>query len=364
MADVDYFADIRIAPQVAAGTPPNSPPDETDYFADIRLKDELVMFGSLGRGLNRMQQAGNILLSEIGIISPASAAKAIARDEADIAQYPVSPTYRAGMEEIGQAAEKGWGPMALAMLKNPSTLLSVVGESIPASGTMLAGAGVGALGGPAGMVGGAGLSSFATEYASSIMDVLQENKVDTANPEAIEKALQNPELMNTARERAVKRGIPIAMFDAISFGMAGRIAHFMGATIEGASKARKVAAGAVETAAQAGYGGAGEAAGEVVAGQEIDPRAIGLEAAAEVVTGAPEVAIGTIRHGEEAAPPPGPTPAEEIIPGVDIVPESEAPPAPVLRPQRRPRHHRKKQRSRPRSMSSSRARWRCPTVRG
>ena len=334
MADVDYFADIRINPQTAAGTPPPvTPTDETDYFADIRQKDESVMFGSLGRGLNSMQQAGNILLSEIGIISPASAARAIARDEADKAQYPVSPTYRAGMEEIGQAAEKGWGSMALAMLKNPSTLLSVVGESIPASGAMLAGAGVGALGGPAGMVGGAGLSSFATEYASSIMDVLQENKVDTTDADAIEKALQNPDLMHTARERAVKRGIPIAMFDAISFGMAGRIAHVMGATVEGATKARKIVAGTAETIAQAGYGGAGEAAGEVVAGQEIDPRAIGLEAGAEVVTGAPEIAIGVAREQAAAQPQIEPQPAEAIIPGVDIVPPDQAPPAPDIRQQ-------------------------------
>ena len=353
MAEVDYFADLRVAPQAAATEPPAEPDyfadlrQEPDYFADLR-EDEFVAFGSLGRGLNTLQQTGNILLAEAGIISPRSAAIAIARDEADKAQYPISPDYVAGMEEMGAAAERGWGPLAWAMLKNPGTMLSVVGESIPASGAVLGAGVVGSVAGPGGTMAGAGAASFATEYASSIIETLQKAKVDINDPDAVEAALQNPELMSGAREQAVKRGIPIAVFDAISFGMAGRIAHVMGATVEGATRARKVAAGAVETVAQAGYGGAGEKAAQVAAGQEEDRRAIALEMGAEAVTGLPEIAMGIrsqraaptppgadataedILPPEEEEPPPGGPPP--TMPGVEIIPEAEAPPAPTLRP--------------------------------
>ena len=67
-------------------------------------------------------------------------------------------------------------------------------------------------------------TSYAIEYANSMMSALQEAGVDTSNAEALESAFSNPTIMDEARSYANKRGIPVALFDAVSGGAGGKIA--------------------------------------------------------------------------------------------------------------------------------------------
>lgn len=296
-------------------------------------EDKSVPFGSVARGWNRLQQAANVLLSETGLISQDDAARAIVRDEADIARYPVPPSTASGLKDISEA--KSWGGTAYAILTNPSAVASIIGESVPASVVQQAiGAAGLRLGGAGGMMGGSGIASFATEYASTMLDTLRDEGVDIADPAALEKALTDDGLMAKARERGVKRGIPIALFDAISFGMAGKFTK----AASGGSVARQATGLATEAGTQAGFGMAGEAGAQFAdKGQITSPGDVMLEGAAEVVTSVPEVGIGVARRGE-AAPildgrglPQGAAPAETLF-GAEPPALTEAPAPPQLRP--------------------------------
>lgn len=294
--------------------------------------DRSVPFGSIGRGWNRLQQAGTMLARETGILSDEEAAAAIARDEADIARYPRPPEVEAGLREISEA--DGWLDSAKAIITNPKAILSVIGESIPLSGGPLATAGMGAAAGSAipgagttaGAAAGAGAGSFATEYSSTMLEVMRENGVDLSDEQAVRDALANEALISEARTRGVKRGIPIAVFDAISFGVAGRIASLAS---RGSAITRTIGK-AGEVGVQSGLGAAGEAGAQIAdKGKITSPGDVLLEGAAESVTGLPEIAAGVATRGREqpaAGVPEGATQADVLF-GAE-----QAPAAPVDRP--------------------------------
>ncbi|MES0207944.1 D-Ala-D-Ala carboxypeptidase family metallohydrolase [Mesorhizobium sp. M0028] len=293
--------------------------------ADPMSEDRSVPFGSLARGFNRLQQAGTIVQHETGLMSDEDAAKALVRDEADIARYPAPPAVQEGMKEISEA--KGWGGAAYAILSNPQAVLSTIGESLPQSLAPLSGgiAG-GAAGGAAGSVvpivgnaagatvgtiGGTFLGSFAGEYSATIIDTMRDHGVDFNDDAAVAAAFKDPAIMADARSHALKRGIPVAAFDAISFGVAGKIG-------------KPVA----ELAMQAGTGAAGEASAQYVDDGEISkPGDVLMEGIAEVVSGVPEIGVGMAREARQGrlhsvnGVPEGAFPAEQMI-GAD--PESDA----------------------------------------
>lgn len=191
---------------------------------------------------------------------------------------------------------------ALDVLRTvPQSLISMA----TAAPTGLAGAAVGAgvgsfvpvLGQISGGLGGfAGGTSLAIEYGSSMMSSLQEAGVDVYSPNAIEDAFKNPEKMKEARSYALKRGIPVAVFDAISGGTGGKIAGGIRKSARkslgiGQALPSSVTAKAVlaEVGTQAGLGAAGEFSGQVVAGDEINPRDILLEGFAELAPASPSM---------------------------------------------------------------------------
>ncbi|MER8967726.1 D-Ala-D-Ala carboxypeptidase family metallohydrolase [Mesorhizobium sp. M0808] len=293
--------------------------------ADPMSEDRSVPFGSLARGFNRLQQAGTILQHETGIMSDEDTAKALVRDEADIARYPAPPAVQEGMKEISEA--KSWGGAAYAILSNPQAVLSTIGESLPQSLAPLSGGIAGgaaggaagsvvpivgnAVGATAGTIGGTFLGSFAGEYSSTIIDTMRNHGVDFNDDAAVAAAFKDPAIMADARNHALKRGIPVAAFDAISFGIAGKIG-------------KPVA----ELAMQAGTGAAGEASAQYVdKGAITNPGDVLMEGAAEVVSGVPEIVVGRAREAKQGrihsvnGVPEGALPAEQVI-GAD--PESDA----------------------------------------
>jgi len=65
------------------------------------------------------------------------------------------------------------------------------------------------------------IAGFGMEYGNAYLDVMQENQIDITNAETVEKALMNPEIQSQAREKGIKRGIPIAIANFMSAKAAG-----------------------------------------------------------------------------------------------------------------------------------------------
>jgi hypothetical protein len=173
-----------------------------------------------------------------------------------------------------------------------SSLISMGAAYKPA----IAGAGAGAVTGSvfpvvgtaAGAAAGfAGASSLALEYSSSLMGSLRDAGVDITNEEDLKSAFLNPEKMEEAKSYAIKRGIPVAVFDMVSGGLAGKI----GKTAAKATAKEVLKAGAKETAVQAVLGGAGEATAQLVADGKLDGRQIAYEMIAEPASSIPSAAI-------------------------------------------------------------------------
>ena len=198
---------------------------------------------------------------------------------------------------VGAASGKGIGAVAGSIGGPIGTAIgSVVG---------------GVSGGFAGLAGG---TSYAIEYANAVMSSLQEAGVDTTNEEALSNAFSNPSIMEKARLYANKRGIPIALFDAVSGGSGGKIAGAVakssrkslglkiGEALPSAVKRKAVLA---ELGAQSLLGGSGELSGQVISGDEIDVRDILLESFAELAPASPSILAEYVKSRKQEGEPSG-----------------------------------------------------------
>jgi hypothetical protein len=192
----------------------------------------------------------------------------------------------------------------VGFLKNlPNVLASSIISMSAAYEAGAAGAGTGAvtgsvipvLGTAAGAAAGyAGATSLALEYSSSLMGALRDAGVDITSEDQLKEAFANPEKMSEARTYAEKRGVPVAIFDAVSGGLAGKLFK----TAAKATTKEIIKAGAKETAVQAALGGAGETTAQLVADGKLDARQIAYEMIAEPVSAIPPAAINYL--GEKA----------------------------------------------------------------
>jgi hypothetical protein len=198
-------------------------------------------------------------------------------------KYSAPADIQQGMQEIGGAQTFGYA--LEAALSNPRATLETALQSLGASAPALLMATGGATLGPAGTATGAGLGSFSIEYASTVRDVMTASGINMTDPVQLADGLNNSELMSQAREKAIKRGIPIAVFDALTAGMAGRLlAGAAPGVLSGAAR------GAGELGIQAGGGAAGEATAQAATG-EYKPGDILMEALAELPSALVEVPI-------------------------------------------------------------------------
>ena len=198
---------------------------------------------------------------------------------------------------IYEAEGKGVKGFIKGVLKNPtaavqvavSSLRSMINPASIAAGT--AGAGAGATAGLAGGIlapitstAGAGIGSIlgmtgALETALSYTEFLKEelqNKGLDFTDENIRTVLENDESRNRIRNRSLGRGATISALNAITGGLAGGVAAKVG------TKLGRTAGALSGLGTQAVGGGAAEAAGRAVAGQEMDVAEIGFEALGEI----------------------------------------------------------------------------------
>jgi hypothetical protein len=73
-----------------------------------------------------------------------------------------------------------------------------------------------------------GTSGFVMEATGKLMESLAEQGVDTTDAQALGTALADPAMMGEAQTKAALKDLPIAIFDAVSAGLAGRLASKVG----------------------------------------------------------------------------------------------------------------------------------------
>jgi len=192
---------------------------------------------------------------------------------------------KAFLDEVGK--QDAWGD--LAQFVGETTLESAVSYGMTALPVTI---GLSLVAGPVvGPAAGAYSGSYILEFSAAMNEALEEAGVDTTDPQALMAASQNPEVWDAAKKFGKARAVPIAFFDALSAGIAGTAGRALSAPTRELSKLARTGAGAGILGQAALLGGAGELTAQKVAGQEIDPLAIGIEAVAEVAQAPAEVTV-------------------------------------------------------------------------
>jgi GNAT superfamily N-acetyltransferase len=274
---------------------------------------------------DRGQAAEQILLLTLGVKDAESikdrqeAARIIAENMADLSPQQSRVLTRLNLARDGEFFKSFMAdPLETAMTFAVTSLTqmlpyaSYIVPSTTAGGAAL-GAGYGAAtgaaaggvgagpGAVAGAITGAGYgfrtgmaaTSFAMEYTNSILDVMREKGYDLLDPKQVEAALMDEAVWAEGSERGAKRGVPIAIVDFLSAGLAGKV-----------FTTSKLAATPVRAAAFVGerliFDPAAEAGGEylaqTVAGQDIDFKEIAYEAIGGLGNNTPHAAINVYKN--------------------------------------------------------------------
>ena len=224
------------------------------------------------------------------------------KEAADLAAaIPRAPV----VEEAMQAPSLGTALDIIA--KAPVSFIADTGvRSLPQSVPPLAeGAVGGLLRGPLGFAAGMGHGSFgvdrAAELAGGLMTVLQRRGIDLADPEAVEAALSEPGVLDEIRNDANLHASAVGLFDALSGGVASRT---FGLGLKNAL-AKELTNIAVQTPLQGVLGAAGEVAGQVARGDDINWGDAAAEFFGEAVTAPVDVATATLSGARQVAAEPG-----------------------------------------------------------
>lgn len=173
---------------------------------------------------------------------------------------------------------------------------ATVGSVVPVAGTAVGGVGgalAGAIGGAASAVPYAfGLASTVVETGATFGELLTEElKGKDLTKENVKSILENPEKLQSIRNKAIARGIVIGTLDALT----GKLASGVGAKILSKSAGKSAVGTATKTAVvkstaagsviESAGGSLGEAAARAAIGQDMDVSEIALEGLAELPGG-------------------------------------------------------------------------------
>jgi hypothetical protein len=286
-----FIAGGALKPREPSG--PLPPRDSRGEIRQVQRSPLGTIIEPIRRGFAQGDRGLTMLLGDMGVLTNRDdLGVRLANQQRQVERFPMPQDIQEGMQAISQAPTMGsaFGEI----VSNPRAVLEVALQSLGASAPALAAAVVGSTAGPVGTAAGAGAGSFAVEYSSTLQDVLADRGIDGQDPLALANALGNQELMGAAREKAVKRGVPIALFDAITAGLAGWLLAGARPTVMSIGGR---AAG--ELALQGAGGAAGEATAQAVTG-EYKPGDILMEAFAEVPSALVE-APANIRHARQHA---------------------------------------------------------------
>jgi len=157
-------------------------------------------------------------------------------------------------------------------------------ESLAAAGTgAIAGAAIGAAPGAiAGAMGGLATSMEAALTFGELIEKELKLEGKEFTDENIKALLEGPKGQKI-RNRSIGRGLAIGSIEGLTGGLAGKVAATTKQVVKGARKST-LAAATTGTTVEAVGGGAGEVAGRVAAGQDMDAAEIGFEAITGTVT--------------------------------------------------------------------------------
>ena len=149
--------------------------------------------------------------------------------------------------------------------------------------------GAGATGGFAwGLRSGFVATSYALEYTNAILEVARKEGYNINDPQEMQQALEDPDVWSKGNDRGMKRGIPIAIVDALSMGLAGRVFN-VGKT---ASRGRRFSAQVGERIVMDPlFEATGEFAAQINVGDEIEMKEIVAEALGGIGNNAPFAAL-------------------------------------------------------------------------
>jgi hypothetical protein len=207
----------------------------------------------------------------------------IAGREIERNRINVDPTVQAAL------SAKTWGEFWTHFTEKPLTFIATVGtESLPQMGpTIVAGIVGGLAGGPAGAAAAAGAASYGLDYASSVLDAFRDEGIDLNNPLALRQAVNDPDLMGRVGAKAAAHATAVGTFDALSGGVGSKTLAPARITNRLAREATSMAA---QVPVQGALGAAGEATGELAAGDPLQPGNIAAEFFGEMIGAPAEVA--------------------------------------------------------------------------
>lgn len=241
----------------------------------------------------------------------------------------------------------GFGGFARTVADNPVEFSRMLGdmfvESVPAMGVTLGtagagaagGAGIGAAGGSvvpglgtaagaaAGATGGGIAGTFAgstaLELTGTFNDVIKEELQARGLPltrENLLAAARDANVFRRAADIAQKKGITVGAFDALSFGIAGKVGKPVEGALDtlaklslksGGGAGRRMAGAAAEVGAQATLGSVGEAASQVAAkGKVYEPLGVVAEGAIEAGGAPVEIGVAGLTRPKVDANPQAP----------------------------------------------------------
>lgn len=139
-----------------------------------------------------------------------------------------------------------------------------------------------------------GAASTALEMGATFSELLQEELGDSdMSSENVRDILEDPEKMDSIRNKAIARGVTIGVIDAFTGKLAGGVGAKVltkgGAAASAASKARKIGSVAAAGGVEAVGGSTGEATARLLIGQDMDISEIALEGLAEVPGGIKDI---------------------------------------------------------------------------
>lgn len=256
------------------------------------------------QGKARLSMALNNLLPDAPFIPRAAnqideryaQAQFVADQNRAAARYPKSRENEAAQQAMSNAGSIREYLGAVT----PGAVADVIGESVGSGLPQIAASGAGGVT----AIGANAAGSFLQEYGANIEQAMADAGVDMTNVDSVQRFLSDEKAMAAAREHAIARGVPIAAFDAVTAGLAGRV-------FNGTGLGRVLA----RTAADSGLGIMGGAGGEAAAQLNDQGKITSLgdiltEGVAEV-PGTVVEGVGNVMEGRRAS--------TEIAPSVQAV---------------------------------------------
>ena len=231
----------------------------------------------------------------------------IAQLQSDINLFPQSKAERTyqekGLAGVFKNPALGLEFIAETIISSASALVESSKKTVPAGVVMGAAAGapfagIGALPGAlTGIAAGQIAAGYNLSTSSKILEVLSKEGVDITNKESLINAFSDDNKMSKIRTTAAKYGVPIAIVDAFTGGIAGKFA----AGAVGKSLSKRLVAGFGEAGIQVAGGASGDLAGQLASGQKVNWDDVIIEGIAAVPGGVTEVVSGVSMERAKAS---------------------------------------------------------------